>query len=411
MPTSPTCPTWNEELGLDASLRFQPALSAYALAPRRILLTGATGFLGAFVLDELLRAGHAEICCLVRGGGGLTGAQRLRAHLTGLGLTAAASSDRVRTLDGDLAQPLLGLTPEQFAALAAQVDVIFHIGGQVNFLLPYHALRATNVLGTQEILRLAGTGVTKPVHFTSTLALFFGGASTDVVDEQDALPREPALKSGYAQSKWAAERLLLAAQARGLPLSIYRTARITGHSQTGATSSSSDLLNRILRACITLGTYPALDIQIVMLPVDYVSRTLVHLSGQARSLGRAFHLSHPEPCPFSQLMNRVGAAGYPLAELPYAAWLRELKQAATGDRLAPPARTALAQLWTLLHAPNGLLAPRPRYETPNLAEGLHGSGITCPPIDAELVRTYLSFFQASGYLPRPLPSQQTTSPG
>jgi thioester reductase-like protein len=391
---------WQTEPPLDPSVRFDRPPSPHAREPRRVFLTGATGFLGAFLLHDLLLATRADVYCLVRDAGALPGAERLRAHLTRLGLWRAGFEGRIVPVVGDLGLPLLGLSRPEFDDLADRIDVIYHCGVLVDFLRPYAALRATNVLGTQEILRLAGTGPTKAVHHTSTLAVFFGRAHLDAgrVSELDAPVLDAGVQNRYTQSKWAAERLVLSARERGLPAAIYRTGRISGHSRTGATSNEKDLLNKLLKACILLKASPAWTIDITMIPVDYVSRAMVHLAGQPRSLGRAFHLVHPRPVPWRDLIQMVVARGYPVTTLAEDAWRAALKRAAASDH---PERDSFARLWLLLSAPNSLLAGRPRYETPHSDEGLRGASIVCPPIDEALVATYLAFFQESGYIPLP----------
>ncbi|WP_437618233.1 thioester reductase domain-containing protein [Sorangium sp. So ce1151] len=367
--------------------------------PQRIFLTGATGFLGAFVLDELLRTSKADVYCLVREDENARAAERLRAHLDRLGLAASCES-RIVPVAGDLTLPLLGLPRPRFDALAEELDVIYHVGGQVNFFLPYAALRAANVQGTQEILRLAGSGRTKPVHYTSSMAVFFGRAHLEAgrVSELDTPVLDPGVKSGYTRSKWIAEQLVAAARERGLPAAIYRTTRITGHSRTGVTSNWSDLLNRLLKGCILLGSAPSLTIDVSMVPVDYVSRAMVCLSRQPRSLGRAFHLFHPRPIPWRALVQMVRASGYPLAEIEHDEWLLRLKRAAATGH---PERESLAQLWMLLSSPNSLLVKKPQYDAPHSREGLEGTDIVCPRIDEPLVGAYVSFFQRSGYIPLP----------
>ena len=396
--TSP--PEWQADASLDSTIRFDQPPSTHTPEPRRVLLTGATGFLGAHLLSDLLLESGAHVLCLVRSSPELSGAQRLRAHMEQLGLWRPAFEDRITAISGDLSLPLLGLSRAQFDALAEPIDSIYHCGTHANFLRPYAALRATNVLGTQEILRLAGSGRTKPVHYVSTLAVFFGRAHLEAgrVSEADTPVLDPGVKSGYVQTKWVAERLVLSARERGLPAAIYRPGRITGHSRTGATSNAKDLLNRLLKGCILLGSYPALSIDIPMIPVDYVSRAITHLAKQPRSMGRAFHLFQPQPIAWQRLVRTMTAQGYPMVALDYDQWRAALKRAASDGH---PERESLAELWMVLSSPNSLLEKRPSYEAPYSAEGLLGTDIACPPSDERLIATYLSFFQKSGYIPPP----------
>ena len=203
---------------LDPTIRFEASLTPHSAQPRALFLTGATGFLGAYLLAELLRQTDAEIHCLVRAADPQVAQQRLQNQLQSYGLWQADWAERIIPVVGDLAQPRLGLSEADFSELADQVDGIYHNGAWVNALYPYERLRAANVLGTQEVIRLAALGQTKPLHFISTLAIFLSDAHTDQLVAEDRTPCfDPTLQGGYKQSKWVAEALVRDAQVRGLP--------------------------------------------------------------------------------------------------------------------------------------------------------------------------------------------------
>ncbi len=167
---------------------------------------------------------------------------------------------RIIPVSGDLAKPLLGLDIINFEQLASKIDVIYHNGALVNFVYPYSALKVTNVLGTQEILKLASKYRAKPVNFVSTI---------NTIDFST---------SGYAQSKTVAEKLIMQAGERGLPVSIYRPPGIIGHSKTGM-FNQSDFFSLIIKGCIQFGKVPILqkDLAVNIIPVDWVSNTIVKL--------------------------------------------------------------------------------------------------------------------------------------
>lgn len=110
--------------------------STLSTEPAAIFLTGATGFLGAFLLQELLDRTQADIFCLVRAPHSDQAALRLQENLKTYGLWQAAYYTRIKPILGDLAQPLLGLEASQFDQLAAQMDVIYHNGALLNYVYP-----------------------------------------------------------------------------------------------------------------------------------------------------------------------------------------------------------------------------------------------------------------------------------
>src|SRR5262249_49779917 len=135
-------------------------------------LTGATGFFGAFVLADLLAATPARVECLVRAASEREAQTRLLAAWSRYFPTRALPLDRVTAVRGDLAETRFGLAEAAFGELARRVDAIYHAGAAVNCLRPYRALRASNVQGTEEVLRLAASERTKPLHHISSLSVF-----------------------------------------------------------------------------------------------------------------------------------------------------------------------------------------------------------------------------------------------
>jgi thioester reductase-like protein len=379
-----------------------------------VLLTGATGFLGAYLLRELLEHTEAEVHCLLRRTESPeAGARRLRGALEKHGLWDDALASRIQPLPGDLSLPLLGLASERFDALAASLDAVYHNGAWVNFLYPYATLKAANVGGTQEVLRLAARSRPKPVHFVSTISVFAAAAPDGVVAEVDDTGDPARLLGGYAQSKWVAERLIQRARERGLPVTIHRPGRITGDVH-GGTWSDGALTLQGLSALLELERIPRLpaDAPLDLVPVDYVARAIVRLSLAPRSLGRAFHLVNPRPVTWGALIERLRARGYALRELEPEAWAREAyrsaRRAPAGflhallpfvpagviEELERPDPTAPPG------APAAHAGPTLRLCCENALAGLAGSGVDCPA-GVELLDAYLSSAIRSGALPPP----------
>jgi len=370
--------------------------------PQHIFLTGATGFLGAFLLHELLQQTQATIHCLVRCPSLEAGKQKLRSNLKRYLLPDESLEHRIVPVHGDLTKPLLGLSEQEFQQLATQIDTIYHNGAFVNLIYPYTALRTANVLGTKEVLKLASQIKVKPVHFISTLDVFQSPqyAGMEVISEDINLECE-GLSDGYAQSKWVGEQLVMAAHARGIPGCIYRPSMITGHSQSGA-SSVDDLIARLIKGLIQLGSAPDLDMKLSLTPVDYVSRAIVHLSQQPASLGKAFHLVSPHALHFRDLVQAIQAFGYLIQWSDYDQWQAKLLRVASAQ--ADNALSPLLFLFTDWVTGN----ERPYLETAalvsqafdfqNTLAGLAGTNITCPTVGANLLETYFTYLFKGGKL-------------
>lgn len=392
------------EAQLDPTIQFPHPVTERALNPRDVFLTGATGFLGAYLLSDLLQQTDATVHCLARASNDAAALERVIRQLRSYGLWQDSFADRINGVAGDLEKPYLGLSPERFRDLAVRMDAIFHSAGWINMAFPYQRLKPTNVFGTQEVLRFAGAESTKPVHFVSSIAVFYSDAHghTGVVNETDTPRFHLSLKGGYSKSKWVADRLVAAAQARGLPTTTYRPVRIMGHSKTGANNDMSDILPLLLKGCIVAGKFPTLDIKITLVPVDYVSRAMVHLAGTQAAWGRAFHLFNHAPIEWRRLMSTINRLGYPMTELPYDQWWQEIKQRTRQDSDEPGEnKQLLATLLLALTAPHFLFYKRPPLDDRLTQEGLAGTDIVCPPISQELIARYIGYWQENGYLQQP----------
>nr|BFE27880.1 hypothetical protein GCM10010200_001310 [Actinomadura rugatobispora] len=393
---------------LEAEAVLDPSIKAAGAAPvldggvRRVLLTGATGFLGAFLAHELLERTDAEVWCLVRAATPGQARGRVEQALDRYRLNPGpAARNRIVGVPGDLERPRLGLDDTAFTELAERIDLIVHNGATVNHVAPYSRLKAPNVLGTQEILRLAASGRTKPVHHVSTCDVAAdadGGPHT--LAEDRLAPAHAVLRNGYVAGKWVAERLVRTARERGVPTTVYRPSRVGGHSLTGA-GGDGDALWNLIRAMIVLRAVPAeftadTGFTVDLVPADFVAGAVVHLALRAPSGERSYHLTHPRPTTIASIVGHLRDAGYELAPVARREWDRRLADSAERGALAGDYSLARASLISA----NFGGPPREReFERTGARDGLAGSGIRCPDIDGTLLRRYLGFFVESGFVP------------
>ncbi|MET8977517.1 thioester reductase domain-containing protein [Streptomyces sp. NPDC004539] len=362
--------------------------------PGRVLLTGATGFLGAFLLRDLLRTTSATVHCLVRGADEGEALARLRANLEWYGVWEESAGERIVVETGDLAEERLGLSEERFETLARTVDVVYHNGARVHWLHPYPVLRAANVGGTHEVLRLAARHRTVPVHYVSTVGVFDGAREPGVpLRVTDPTGPAEALPSGYLQSKWVAERSVEEARGRGLPVSVYRVDVISGDTLNGA-CQTRDFVWLSLKGMLQAGAVPAgVGGRFHLLPVDYVSGAVLGISRRAESVGGTFHLFNPGALDLGRCVGRLREAGYPLAELEWEAWCERVRS--DRDNALRP----------LLHAFEMMTSDTdgfyPPIDTSETDAALAGSGVVRPPLTDELFDRYVGFFVGVGHFPAP----------
>jgi thioester reductase-like protein len=405
--TSPTRPL--EEMLADAVLPSELAPTEaeppHPGPPADVLLTGATGALGAQLLRDLLVRTAARVHCLVRAPSAQEGRERIRAALRTRGLWEDSFEPRLHVIEGDLRLPLLGLDEERFDALAHSTDAVIHAAAAVNWVFPYSALREQNVLGTRTLLILASRHRCKPFHFVSSQLVCHSTsrAPRQVLELEDMLPELPGLHLGYAQTKCVAEHLVRAAANRGLPVRIYRPPFLFGSSATGH-CATDDFLATFIKGCVQMGSAPDMDWELDCCPVDYVSRMILEVASRDPSGFAVLHPVPPRVRHWRECVLWMNLFGYSVRLVPYREWLGQLRQQATS-----PAH-ALYYLRSFflrqLEQAGGLTLPelyetgrRNRITSRLTHQALLGWEVPCPPLDAHLLERYFTSLIEQGHLP------------
>ncbi|GAB2715987.1 non-ribosomal peptide synthetase [Streptomyces bullii] len=397
--------TAEAELGIQ--IPRTPAEPASWEKPAHVFLTGATGFLGIYLLRELLTSTGATVHCLVRAGDHDRAMARLQAnavHYFHDDLERYRAEGRIRAVPGDLAEPRLGLTEDEFDRLARIVDVVHHPGGLVNFIYPYAHMRAANVEGTREIIRMAARYRNAPVHYTSTMAVIsgFGTAGVRQVGESTPPAHADHLSVGYVESKWVAEVLLANAAREGLPVAVYRAADISGDRQTGAWNISTEMC-AMKKFIVDTEMSPVAELPLDYTPVDCFAAAVVHIAGSRLPQGEVYHLTNPGKVNVSVLADRLRAHGHKVREVPWDAWVERIAEIAV-ERPDHP-MTPFAPLFIdrcstgeMSVAEMYLETTFPVFSRDNVERALEGSGIDIPPVSTELLDRYIRYLTSVDFL-------------
>ncbi|HWO64462.1 MAG TPA: thioester reductase domain-containing protein [Umezawaea sp.] len=382
------------EVVLDDDVVAADTVVTVATDPREVLLTGASGFLGAFLLRDVLRGTDAVVHCLVRGADQADAERRLRENLEWYEVSGEVDPARVVVHVGDLTAPRLGLGERVFDDLARRVDVVYHAGATVSWLRPYGDLKRSNVTGTVEVLRLAARHRTVPVHYVSTTGVFAASEENEPVGVTTATGPAHLLRNGYLQSKWVAEGVLGIARDRGIPVSVYRVDVVCGDRDSGA-CQTKDFVWLSLKGLLQAGVVPdRLTGRVHLVPVDYVSGAITTLAARESSANGTYHLFNEQSSAFGDLVDHLRAFGYDLPETGWGAWR------ATVDADRENAVTPLVDTFEELNS-EGAGPTYPPMDVSDTEKALAGSGITCPPVDRALFGRYVDFFVRSGYFPAP----------
>lgn len=320
---------------LDPSFAFENVASSLS-RPTSVFITGATGFVGAFIAHELLNLG-INAYCLVRANNADQAMQRLLATFSSFELWKPDFLSLLHPVVGDMAQPLFGLSEEAFDHLADQVDAICHSGALVDWMRPLEDYIGPNIVSAHEILRLASSGRGKVVHFISTMSTlpkYMGWNLT----EQDQ-------EYGYATSKYAAERMLAAARWRGARASVYRLPFVSASSSSGHfRADRGDFLHNLLAGCLELGAFPSLNADLAaVLPVDYLCKTIVAVMTQdMHHIGQDYDFVNARAPSFNHFFKLMSAASQGQEIEPFGRWRERALTYAAKHQTSPIARiTAL----------------------------------------------------------------------
>ncbi|MBY8884724.1 thioester reductase domain-containing protein [Streptomyces sp. PTM05] len=304
--------------------------SAHSTTGSGVLLTGATGFLGSFLLHQLLTRTDRRVYCLVRADSEEDALRRLSDAAAFYALPAP-DLGRVRVVVGDLRDVANVCSGYRDGELATQVGHLLHCAARVVFTEPYSELRDDNVLPTVGLVRWARANGIREFGFVSSLAATGPALGTNGRTlESREQPLDPA-QGGYGVGKWVCERLLARAESEGMRVRIFRPGLILGSTTTGA-CNPKDMMWRMLAAGTAVGAHPLDDRPMPMAPVDLVSQAVVDLLFAPGAAGRAFHLVAREGVGAQRLFALLAAAGLPTEPLSREDWLSAVAaRARTGD--------------------------------------------------------------------------------
>jgi thioester reductase-like protein len=298
-----------------------------------VLLTGATGFLGPFLLTSLLEQTPFTLHVLIRATDPAHGRDRIRAALVRSRLWTKHLDDalerRVRVVCGDLTRRDLGLGAEPWRTLAQQVQAIFHNGALVNYVRSYDALKTHNVDGTRELIRFAFAGAPKELHFVSS-TFVHGWTSKNVLFELDNNDVMEHLDFGYSQSKWVAEQLVFAAGRRGLAVRVYRPSLISASAD--GVGSKDDIGVRLLAFMIRHGVAVDAHNQVSFLPVDVAAHNLATLFARRDLTATTFHVTVDAYYNMADVTREITRShGYGFTYLAIPEFVAEMNRRSTRD--------------------------------------------------------------------------------
>lgn len=303
------------------------------VSPDTILITGATGFLGASILENILnRNDEIRAIALVRAKSSSEALARVKTACIAYGTWSDSWESRLKCMPGDLSKEKLGLSPDVWYMLENAVDVVIHNGARVHWIYTYTTLKPTNVLSTLACLALCSSGKPKHLTFISSTAVLdtdhYASLTTPILESDTLGGSRKGLLTGYAQSKYVSEYLMREAGLRGLRGSVVRPGYITGNPSTGI-GPTDDFLLRMLKGSIQLSCCPDLGGNTInLVPIDYCAHVVV-ASSLYPPLQQDVGVVHVTPSPqlsFNCFLGTLQKYGYSAPMVPYSEWRSALEQ-------------------------------------------------------------------------------------
>ncbi|KAL7266485.1 putative NRPS-like protein biosynthetic cluster [Rhizina undulata] len=384
-----------------------------------VFLTGATGFLGAYLLRDILERQNPQVgkvIAHVRATNKAKALERVKGSCEAYGVWNEEWASRIEVVTGELGSPKLGLGEEEWKRLVDEVDVVIHNGAQVHWVYPYSKLRPANVEGTVDTLNFCAEGKPKTYAFVSSTSVLdtehyvrlsdtiLEAGGVGVPESDDLEGSAEGLGNGYGQSKWAGECLVREAGRRGLSGCIIRPGYITGDSKTGVTNTD-DFLVRMIKGCVQLGQMPDIYNTVNMVPVDHVARVVVAcaFNPPATPLAVAHVTGHPR-LRFNEFLSTLAVYGYLVEKVDYIPWRMALEkhvvEKSKDNALFPLLHFVLDNLPSSTKAPelddSNTVASLNTDKSWTGEDLSQGSGVS-----VEQMGVYLAYLVALGFLPSP----------
>ncbi len=295
---------------------------------RHILLTGATGYLGIYLLRDLIDAGIPELSVVIRGQSEAGARKRLEDTFDFyFGPDSRNKLQKVRVCLGDLTRPQMGLDDQLYACLAEHVDCIMHAAADVRHFGNYDRFYAVNVGATERLLELASTGKSKDVNHISTISVGVGaisGCSSFLFTEYD-LDCGQQSENVYVKTKMEAERKVHLFREKGGRAHIYRIGNIAYDSVSGKFQRNfeANAFFQQVKTYVNLGLAPDLTDERDLSYVDQTSRAILTLYNKSGLKNETFHLENPCKIKLSNFLTDP-ALGLEIQKAPFQAFMDHL---------------------------------------------------------------------------------------
>ncbi|KAJ5736726.1 acetyl-CoA synthetase-like protein [Penicillium malachiteum] len=310
----------------------RPTKWEQSASPSTVILTGSTGSLGTYLLDNLLNTPSiSKVYCFNRS----NAEQRQKNSFAEKGLALEADwNSKVEFLQVSFGEVRFGLSEEKYVELLASVDTIIHNAWMVDFNHTVESFEEVHIQGVRRSVDFSlESKYNAHIHFVSSISTV-GAWKPEMGSRVPEIPMENAsvvLEQGYGESKHVAERICLEASRRSkVPTSVYRVGQIGGPTTKKGEWNRHEWLPTIIQTSKNIGKIPTSlgSMPVDWIPVDTLSSIVTEIV-QARHGDRSelphavFHLTNPEIASWSSLVPAIQQR-YDVEPVDFSAWVAEL---------------------------------------------------------------------------------------
>ncbi|WP_242313819.1 non-ribosomal peptide synthetase [Bacillus cereus group sp. BfR-BA-01355] len=364
--------------------------------PKAVFLTGATGYLGAHILERVLQLPSTTIYCLVRKNEDQVIGARLKERMEfyfGKEILQKLK-ERVELIEGDLSLMNLGLDSKQLDYLKNRVESIIHCGGEVRHYGEREHFQKVNVQSTKYLLELA-KNTNARFHYISTLSVV-GQAESDPKEFEffeSNFDRGQNLDNLYLESKFQGEKMVREAMEKGVRATIYRVGNLVGNSKTGKFqyNINENAFYRLLKGICLSSIAPDVNTYVDLTPVDYGSLAITELSYKANTVNKTMHICNPHQLKWDQFINSLQAFGYDILLMKQEKYIEKFFY----TNLTTDEQKALELIMPLLESVEELSVAIPScLYTQGYLKNIH-----CLEPNQEYINVLLNYAMSIGYLP------------
>lgn len=284
-----------------------------------IFLTGATGFLGIHILDELIKDTEANIYCLIRGESKASAENRLKKLLEFYfkGDYDSLISKRIFVLNGDITLEKFGLSEKEYDELGKITDSVIHSAAIVKYYGDYSQIEKVNVLGTKRVVDFALTYGKKMNHISTDAVtgnyLVNNNIGSITFTENDFYVGQNYTENIYVRSKFEAENIVFKSIKYGLNATIYRMGNLSGRYSDGhfQPNISENAFYSTMKSIIELGAVSTklINEEVDFTPIDFSSRAILKILKTKESSGRVFHIFDHKKTKIKNMVEMIRKTG------------------------------------------------------------------------------------------------------